>query len=412
MSRLEELIQEYCPNGVEYRALQELGSFFGGLTGKGKDDFGKGGSHFITYMNVFSNIALDMESTEYVTLMPDEKQNRLQLGDVIFTGSSETRAESGMSSVVTKKPKSDIYLNSFCFGFRFVDCELMNPDFSKHIFRSTEIRNQIIKTANGVTRYNISKKLMEKVRIPLPPLPVQEEIVRILDKFTTLEAELEAELEARKKQYEYYFDMLLDSMPNIPKRKLGEVCKIISGGTPSKTKFEYWYGGKIKWLGSTVCQNKKTVSSVTNHITEEGLKNSSAKLLGKGTTLIALVGATIGKVAFLDFEATINQNIAGVYPLNDATLLPSYVYYACKKLYPIFIGLTNGKLAMANLSFVRELSIPLPPLAEQERIVSILDRFDALVNDITQGLPAEIEARRKQYEYYRNQLLTFKEATP
>lgn len=126
------------------------------------------------------------------------------------------------------------------------------------------------------------------------------------------------------------------------------------------------------------------------------------------TTLIALVGATIGKVAFLPFEAAINQNIAGIYPINDNDVDPSYVYYACAMLYPKFLELSSGKLAMANLSFVRNLKIPIPPLEKQQRIVDILDRFDKLCNDISDGLPAEIEARQKQYEYYRDKLLTFK----
>lgn len=129
----------------------------------------------------------------------------------------------------------------------------------------------------------------------------------------------------------------------------------------------------------------------------------------KGTTLIALVGATIGKVAFLSFDAAINQNIAGVYPLDTNQLNPSFVYYSCTMLYPQFMALSQGKLAMANLSFIRGLQIPIPPLEEQIRIVAVLDRFDALCNDLTSGLPAEIAARQKQYEYYRDKLLTFKE---
>lgn len=191
---------------------------------------------------------------------------------------------------------------------------------------------------------------------------------------------------------------------------LGDVCHVLAGGTPSKKNINYWHNGTIKWLGSTVCQNQKTVDQVTDYITEEGLENSSAKLISPNSTLIALVGATIGKVAFLPFEASINQNIAAVYPKNTHVLHNSYVYYVCTTLYPKFLALTQGsKLAMANLTFVRNLKIPVPPLSEQQRIVDILDRFDALCNDITSGLPAEIEARKKQYEYYRDKLLTFKE---
>ena len=198
---------------------------------------------------------------------------------------------------------------------------------------------------------------------------------------------------------------------DVPMMALGDICTVQSGGTPSKANHEYWDNGTIKWLGSTVCQNQKTVDEVTNYISELGLKNSSSKLMKKETTLIALVGATIGKVAFLPFEAAINQNIAGIYPIDTSRINPSYVFYACSMLYSDFIGLSQGKLAMANLSFVRGLKIPVPPLKEQERIVAILDRFDALCNDLTSGIPAEIEARQKQYEYYRDKLLSFKEVT-
>lgn len=127
------------------------------------------------------------------------------------------------------------------------------------------------------------------------------------------------------------------------------------------------------------------------------------------TTLIAMVGATIGKVAFLNFEATTNQNVACLYPKNEEILNPDYLYYACSNLYSKFIEFANGKFAIASLSFIKNLEIALPNIKEQEKIVSILDRFDKLCNGISEGLPAEIEARKKQYEYYRDKLLTFKE---
>jgi type I restriction enzyme S subunit len=260
----------------------------------------------------------------------------------------------------------------------------------------------------------LDANVIQSLRIPVPPLEVQREIVRILDNFTEQVAELKdaiaAELAARKKQYEYYRDELLTFGDDVPLCPLGDVCTVQAGGTPSKKNNEYWENGTIKWLGSTVCKDKKTVDEVTDYISDAGFNNSSARMMKKDTTLIALVGATIGKVAFLPFEATINQNIAGIYPNDTEQLNPSYVYYACKMLYPQFVALTQGaKLAMANMSFVRGLKIPVPPIAEQNRIVDILDRFDTLCNDISAGLPAEIEARQKQYEYYRDKLLTFKE---
>ena len=186
-------------------------------------------------------------------------------------------------------------------------------------------------------------------------------------------------------------------------KKLGEVCNVQSGGTPLKTKVEYWENGNIKWLGSGVCKNKKTVDEITDYISELGLTKSSAKLMKENTTLIALVGTTIGKVAFLPFEAAINQNIAGIYPIDTKILNPSFVYYICTTYYKDFISLGNGKLTMANLSFVRNLKIPVPPIEVQKEIVRILDTFTKY-QDL---LNRELELRKKQYEYYRGKLLTF-----
>ena len=214
MSRLEELIKNLCPDGVEYKTLGELGEFYGGLSGKTKEDFKDGNAKFITYMNVYTNPALKINVTDTVKGAPGEKQNCVQYGDVLFTGSSETPDECGMSSVLTEKTEEMIYLNSFCFGYRFENLNKFNPGFLKHVFRSHELRKQIGRTASGVTRFNVSKEKMRKVKIPVPPLEVQDEIVRILDNFTNLTAELTAELDSRKKQYEYYRDSLLSFEKN------------------------------------------------------------------------------------------------------------------------------------------------------------------------------------------------------
>lgn len=213
MSKLYELIALYCPDGVPYMPLGELGEFFGGITGKSKDDFVDGNAKFITYKNVYSNPSLRTDVEDRVKIAEDEKQRTLQYGDVIFTGSSETPEECGFSSVVTVHTDEKLYLNSFCFFFRFNDLSIILPDFAKHLFRSSSLRRQICKTASGVTRFNVSKKKMENVIIPLPPIEVQSEIVRILDSFTEITAELAAELEARQKQYEYYRDKLLTFTP-------------------------------------------------------------------------------------------------------------------------------------------------------------------------------------------------------
>ena len=209
MTKLDNLIKELCPDGVEYKTLGELGEFYGGLTGKSKNDFVDGNAKFITYMNVYKNLKLNLDVSEKVKIAPNENQRTIEYGDVLFTGSSETPDECGISSVLADRTDEQLYLNSFCICYRFNNKELFHPEFSKYLFRSDNLRKQIVKTASGVTRFNVSKEKMRKVVVPIVPLPVQEEIVRILDKFTSLTAELTAELTARRKQYEYYRDKLL-----------------------------------------------------------------------------------------------------------------------------------------------------------------------------------------------------------
>lgn len=164
-------------------------------------------------MNVYNNPATNLEITDCVKINSDEKQNTIERGDVLFTGSSETPDECGMSSVVIDEVTEPIFLNSFCFDFRLTDKSKYDFGFLKHLFRATEMRRQISKTANGVTRFNVSKKLFANIVIPIPPLSEQSRIVGILDKFEALvndlSAGLPAEIRARRQQYEYYRDRLL-----------------------------------------------------------------------------------------------------------------------------------------------------------------------------------------------------------
>jgi type I restriction enzyme S subunit len=209
VSKIDELIREYCPQGVEFKSIEELGDLHGGITGKSKEDFKDGNARFISYMNVFSNMSTDVLRDDFVKIGDTERQRKLEKSDVLFTGSSENPEECGMSSVILEEPIEPLYLNSFSFFFRLKDTSIFLPGFLKYLFRDSGIRKQINQTASGVTRFNISKKRFVKIEIPVPPLEVQKEIVKILDTFTQLEAELSAELEARKAQYEHYRNELL-----------------------------------------------------------------------------------------------------------------------------------------------------------------------------------------------------------
>ena len=199
--------------GVRWIPMGDLGSLFGGLTGKSKADFQSGNARYVSYMNVFENISTNVLPDDVVNVADGERQRRLERGDILFTGSSETPDECGMSSVLTAEPPEPLYLNSFCIGFRPDAVDLLDPEFAKHLFRSSTMRQQIVRTANGVTRFNVSKKRLAKVVVPVPPQGEQHRIAFILDKFDALVNDLSvglpAELTARRKQYEYYRDRLL-----------------------------------------------------------------------------------------------------------------------------------------------------------------------------------------------------------
>ena len=393
MSRLEELMQQLCPDGVEYKALGELGAFFGGLTGKSKDDFTNGNAKFITYKNVYSNPALQIDVEDKVKIADGEKQHTLQYGDVIFTGSSETPDECGVSSVVTVQTNEKLYLNSFCFFFRFNDLSIMLPDFAKHLFRSSNLRYQIGKTASGVTRFNVSKKMMGKVIIPIPPLEVQQEIVRILDQFTELTAELTAELTTRKKQYEYYRDELFRTAKDAHIYYLNEIAEncdnqrkpVTSGNRIAGAYPYYGASGIVDYVDDYIFDGDYLL------ISEDG-----ANLLARSTPIAFSVSGknwVNNHAHVLRFDTYETRRYVEIY-LNSIDLSP-YI--------------TGGAQPKLNQKNLNKIPIPLPSTGEQRRIVSILDRFDTLCNDLTSGLPAEIESRRKQYEYYRDKLLSFEE---
>ena len=193
--------------------LGELGKFYGGLKGKTKNDFGSSGARYISYKNVYENISADFTWPDFVQVKEGENQLSLMKGDILLTGSSENMEEAGLSSVVTKEPEEKTYLNSFSICYRLNDPSILNPEFSKYLFRSRLARKQIIRTAQGVTRFNVSKKKLANVSIPIPSLEEQQRIVDILDRFDALTASLSeglpAELAARRSQYEHYRDQLL-----------------------------------------------------------------------------------------------------------------------------------------------------------------------------------------------------------
>lgn len=416
MSKIDELLKN---EKVEWKKLGEIGYFFGGLTGKTKEDFGTGNSKYVPYKNIFSNIEVDLNNLESVNI-GNEKQNELRIGDILFTGSSEIMEECGLSSVITEEI-SGIYLNSFSFAFRLNDDVKILPSFSKYLFRDFRIRKQIIKTANGVTRFNVSKEAMKKIEIPIPSIETQEKIVKTLDKFTNyvneLQAELQAELQSRTKQYEYYRDMLLSEeyLNKISKEinghgkgyevkfttlgEIGEIqmCKrILKEQTSSQGEVPFY---KIGTFG------KEADSFISQGLFREYREKYNYPK--NGEILISASG-TIGKTVIFDGKDAYFQDSNIVWiSHNERLVLNKYLYYFYQivKWNPSTGGTIN-RLYNYNL---KNIKITLPPIEIQNKIVEILDKFQSLLADTKGLLPQEIEQRQKQYEYYRKKLLTFDE---
>ena len=244
------------------------------------------------------------------------------------------------------------------------------------------------------------------LEIPIPPLDVQAEIVRILDAFTAVTAELTAELNMREKQYQYYRDKLLTFSDNeVEWKTLGNIAlKISSGGTP-KTGVAEYYDGNIPWL-RTQEVNFGEIWETDIKITELGLKNSSARMIPANCVIVAMYGATVGKVGINKIPMATNQACANIQ-VNEKLANYRYVFHVLKSKYQYIKSLGTGSQTNINAQIVKNLEIPIPTLNEQKRIANILDKFEALTHSITEGLPKEINLRQRQYEYYREQLLDF-----
>ena len=400
MSKINDLIKEMYPNGVRYYKLSEVGNQFSGLSGKSKKDFEDGNCKYITYTNIYNNPSTNLDVEDYVQVKENEKQNEIKYKDILIAGSSENLEDSGMVSVVTKEPNEQIYLNSFCFGFRLNDIfyNKYNPDFLKHLFRDKIFRNEIISCSFGVTRYNLSKEKFLKIKIPCPPLEVQEEIVKILDKFGELEAELEAELEVRKSQYEFWRGKLLNKKNNNYKKyNITEICKSISAGgdVPEDT---------IKGISKPQDEYKYPV--ISNGVGDNAIYGYSKNYRVDVQSCVTIAArGTIGyhEVRYGKFTPIIR--LITLIP-DEKIVSAKYLHYA---LYGHEFKTSGGSIPQLTTPTVKQLDLIIPPIEEQNRIVSILDKFDKLTNDITVGIPAEIEFRIQQYEYYRNKLLSFEE---
>ena len=369
MSKLDDLIKKLCPNGVEFHSVEDVANVARGVRVV-RSQLADQGSY-----PVFQNSLTPMGYYE--------KQNCK--ADTAFVIAAGAAGEIGYSY-------SDFWAADDCYFFKCSKALSSRYLYHMLLWKQPFLKSRVRKAS--IPR--LSRDHIEQLSIPVPPLPVQEEIVRILDSFTKLEAELEAELEARRRQYEYYRDKLLN---------FNELDKAKSGGVKLMAL------GEIADIG--------TGSSNTNEELIQGLypffvrsqevrwKNSYE--FDETAIITSGDGVGVGKVFhFVEGKYALHQRAYRIHITDDA-VFPKYFFHYMKTNFLAHItkNAVHSSVTSIRRPMLEKFIVPVPSMEKQKRIVSILDRFDTLVNDLTSGLPAEIKARRQQYEYYRDKLLTF-----
>ena len=418
LSYLEKLL-----DGVEVKRLPlgELGELVRG-NGLPKSDFTESGVPAIHYGQIYTFYGLSTETTKsFVSQETAKKLKKVNSGDVVITNTSENFTDVGKALVYLGKEQAVTGGHATIFK---PNSTIIGKYFA-YFTQTDSFANEKRKYSKGTKVIDVSASDMAKITIPIPcpnnpekSLAIQSEIVRILDKFTALTAELTAELNMRKKQYNYYRDQLLSFKEGeVEWKSLGEIAtKIYSGGTPDTKRIDYWENGTIPWMSSGEV-NLKNIERTEKYITEAGLNNSSAKLVPKNSVVIALAGQgkTRGKVARIRIALTTNQSLAAL-TFDEKKFSSDYVFHFLETQYESLRQISSGNSGRGglNLQMISAYKIPIPcpdnpekSLAIQSEIVRILDKFDTLTNSITEGLPREIELRQKQYEYYRDLLFSF-----
>ena len=248
-----------------------------------------------------------------------------------------------------------------------------------YVLQDTNIENS--------DRYERHYKYLKNIKIPLPPLDVQQQIVAECEKVDEEYNTVQKTIEENKRKIEKLMSEVKGEM-----KRLGDICKIGSGGTPSKKEGKYWINGTVPWVRSEICK-EGFIYSTDEYITNEGLIHSNAKLFPEETTLIALVGATKGKTAFLKFETSTNQNIAGLQVINKNEVLNLYLFYICRSLYNTFVK-DLSQYDILNLQRIREIKIPVPSLAEQQCIVQEIETYEAAITAAKAVLSACAEKKK------------------
>ena len=397
MSKLEELLKRECPDGVEWKKLGDIGRV-AMCKRVMKAETEKEGDIPFYKIGTFGKKADAFISRELF----EEYRNKYSFpkkGDILISASGT------IGRTVIYDGEAAYYQDSNIVWLEHDESIILN----KYLFYYYQLKPWNI-TSGGTIQRLYNENIMN-AKIQIPPIEVQEEIVGILDTFTKYQDLLNRELELRKKQYEYYRDKLLTFGDDVPLKKLGDIAIDIYRGTGIKKDEVTEKGIPCVRYGEIYTKYNIWFDKCFSHTIEENIKNR--KYFEYGDVLFAITGESVKEISKSCVYIGHDKCLAGgdivVLKHNQNPKYMGYVLSTTNAQIQKSKGKVKSKVVHSNVQDISDILIPVPPLEEQERIVNILDKFDALCNDITMGLPAEIEMRKKQYEYYRDKLLTFKE---
>ena len=386
MNRLDELINQLCPDGVEYRTLGEIATDIFRGSGIKREDITDDGIPCVRYGEIYTTYGVWFDAcVSHTELSKVSSPKYFEYGDILFVITGESVEDIAKSTAYVGHEKC------LAGGDIVVLKHKQNPKYLSYALSTTNARAQKSKGKVKSKVVHSSVPAIKEIVVPIPPLEVQSEIVRILDSFTELTAELTAELASRKEQYKYYCEATLLADNGARWVRLEEIADISTG------------------------------SSNTNEGLDEGLfpfyvrsqepRRKNEYEYDETAIITAGDGVGVGKVYhYVEGKYALHQRAYRIH-INTEEVMPKYYFYYMKSAFLPYIQKTmfQGSVASIRRPMLNAFPVPVPTIERQREIVATLDKFDSLCNDIQSGLPAEIDARQKQYEFYRDKLLTFKE---
>ena len=411
MSRIETLIADLCPQGVPICPLGEVGAFIRGRRFT-KADIVHEGLPSIHYGEIYTHYGV--AASHALTHVRRDLAPTLRFaetGDVIIAAVGETVEDVGKS--MAWLGADCVAVHDDCFIFR----SPLDPKYVAYFTQSAAFNKPKEPYVARAKVKRLSSSGIAKLRIPVPPIEVQREIVRILDHYTILksqlEVELNAELAARRKQYGFVVDQVITGI-DAEREMLRDLGSWRGGLTPSKSEQRYWESGTIPWLASMdVSEFEGRV--IRGRVTPVALVETSLRVVPPPSVIVVMRSNILRRrlpVGMTVVETTVNQDVKALSPRDGID--PGYVFQvlrATSEQIRAACVRVDGSMAAVDSKVFLDWSIPIPTLQQQKRIASQLSAIESAVDELGIRLSAELAARRKQYEYYRDRLLTFEEAS-